>query len=274
MSTTPPVPKAANGADSTAALVDAANRPGRPHDDRPDNRLLRALPAAELALLQPHLERFELQVMEVLAEADAPLTHVYFPEHGVISVVRRLQDGTLIEAGTVGCEGVAGVGVLIGEAWSTSTLTGQIPGPALRLPFDTLHAQLPQLPVLRDLIARYALAMMDQTAQTIACNTLHSVDRRCVRWLLTAHDRVASDEFLLTHEVLSQMLGVRRAGVTEAAGALQRAGYITYSRGRVRVRDRAGLEAAACECYGIVQRHYARLLGHFGGPQTDAGAGA
>jgi CRP-like cAMP-binding protein len=225
------------------------------------NRLLRALPSDEHARLLPLLESVRVGTLEVLAEAGAPLTHTYFPETAIVSVVRRLRDGTSIEAGTVGCEGMAGLSVLLGDDWTPAALLGQVPGQCVRVPFDVLRDALPELPSLVELLRRFAFAFMDQLAQTVACNGLHSVERRCARWLLMAHDRVERDELELTQATLSQMLGVRRAGVTEAALALQCAGLIAYNRGHLTVLDRAGLEAAACECYAAVRANHARLLG-------------
>lgn len=225
------------------------------------NRLLRALPVGEYAWLLPQLEPFTLAPMQVLTDVGRPLSYVYFPETAVISVLRRMRDGTLIEAGAVGREGMAGLPALFGVAWSPSTIAGQVPGTCLRMSAAALCAALPELPALAGLLQRYALAFVDQIEQTIACNSLHSVEQRCTRWLLMAHDRVGGDEFHLTHEVLARMLAVRRAGVTGAALALQRAGLIAYSRGRVTILDRAGLEAVACECHAVTRAHAERLLG-------------
>jgi CRP-like cAMP-binding protein len=157
---------------------------------------------------------------------------------------------------------MVGLAVLLGDPWSPASVVAQVPGLCLRIPFHQLQALLPQLPSLAALLHRWALAFMDQLAQAIVCNGLHSVDRRCARWLVAAHDRVDGDTFLLTHEALANVLAVRRAGVTEAALALQRAGLIAYGRGRVTVVDRAGLEAAACECYGVGRANLERRLGH------------
>jgi CRP-like cAMP-binding protein len=225
------------------------------------NRLLSALPPAEWDVLRPHLRAEQLEVMQVLGEVGEPLRSVYFPETSIISVVRRMRDGTIVEAGTVGREGMAGVLVLADEPTLPATLLGEVPGRMLSIELAMLRELLPQLPTLVELQRRYLMTVLDQVGQTAACNTQHTVQQRCARWLLMTHDQVGSDELLLTHEVLSQMLAVRRAGVTEAAGALQQAGLISYRRGRITVLDRAGLEAAACECYAVVRAHYERLLG-------------
>jgi CRP-like cAMP-binding protein len=224
------------------------------------NRLLRELPACEYALLLPHLEAITLAPMQVLADMEQPQRYVYFPETAVIALMRRMRDGTPIEAGTVGREGMAGLSALIGVQWSPSTMMGELPGLCRRMSSPVLRQLLPELPAFTELLRRYALVFMDQLAQTIACNSLHSVEQRCTRWLLSAHDRVGGDEFILTHEMLAQMLAVRRAGVTVAMISLHRAGLVSYSRGRVTILDRAGLEAAACECHAITSEHAERLM--------------
>ena len=224
------------------------------------NYLLRALPAGELARLAPHLERRTFELFDTLAEADAHLEHVYFPEDAIISVVRPA-NGELVEAGTVGREGMAGFAVLFGTTLTASKLTIQHAGEVVVVPFAVLHGLLPELPALRELIGRYILTFLDQVGQAAACNARHSLDERCAKWMLTARDRVDGDSFTLTHAVLAQMLGVHRPGVTLAASKLQKAGLIRYVRGRIEILDHAGLEAAACECYGINRDHFERLLG-------------
>ena len=233
----------------------------------PRNEVLRALPADEYARLLPHLEPSAVATLDVLADAERPLAHAYFPETALISVLRRMRDGTLIEAYAVGRDGMIGIPPLLGDPGSPAgTVLGEVPGMCRRIALATLRALLPELPTLERLLQRRLLALLDEVQQAVACNSLHTVEERCARWLLKTHDRVGGDEFLLTHEVLAQMLAVRRAGVTVAAGALQKAGLITYHRGHVRVLDRAGLETAACECYATVRAHAARLLG----PATSA----
>ena len=224
------------------------------------NWVLRGLAPREYAALQPHLERVTLKTLEVLAEMGAPLRHAYFPQNSIISVVRPADD-TLVEAGTIGREGMAGISALLGAIWATSKLLCQVPGTCTRVPFDTLVAMLPELPDLRARLGRFTLTFIDQVGQTAACNVRHSVDQRCARWLLMTRDRVVGDTLLLTHEVLAQMLGVRRAGVTEAAGEMQRAGAIRYGRGKITVIDREILERLSCECYAINHAHLVRLLG-------------
>lgn len=223
------------------------------------NHLLRALPPGELARLLPHVERRHYDLFDVLAEADSDLELVYFPQDAIISVVRPA-NGELVEAGTVGREGMAGFAVLFDTTFSASKLTIQHAGEILTVPFATLHAMLPELPALRDLIGRYILTFLDQVGQAAACNARHSLDERCAKWMLAARDRVDGESFTLTHAVLAQMLGVHRPGVTLAASKLQKAGLIRYVRGRITILDHAGLEEASCECYAINRAHFDRLL--------------
>ena len=226
-----------------------------------DNRLLHSLPARERDRLSGELEPVTLAPMQVLAEAGHPLEHVYFPRTALISMLRRMRDGTTVEAGVVGREGVAGAGVAFGNTWSPESIVASVPGEALRVSAALFRELLPDLPAMRSLLDRYLLAFIDQLGQTIACNSLHSVEQRCSRWLLNAHDSAGGDEFHLTHDVLARMLGVRRAGVTVAALVLQREKLIDYSRGSVVVLDRGGLEAATCECYALMRTRIERLLG-------------
>jgi len=172
-----------------------------------------------------------------------------------------MEDGDSAEVGLVGPEGVTGLAVLHGGDRDSFEIIVQVPGTALRMDAAAFREELDRIPALRTILLRYALAHFEQVARTAACNGRHQIDQRLARWLLMAHDRVEGDEFPMTHEFLSMMLGVRRAGVTTAAGALQKAGFIQYERGRIEITDRPGLESAACECYGIARRAYDHLLG-------------
>jgi CRP-like cAMP-binding protein len=223
------------------------------------NHLLRALPPQEYGRLAPLATRRKFELLNVLVEADSELESVFFPEDAIISVVRPA-DGELVEAGTVGREGMAGFAVLFGMSMTASKLTIQHAGEIVVFPFAALQAALPELPVLRNLIGRYILTFVDQVGQAAACNARHSLDRRCAKWMLMARDRVDGDSFTLTHAVLAQMLGVHRPGVSLAASKLQKAGLIRYVRGRVTVLDNAGLEEASCECYAINRAHFQKLL--------------
>jgi CRP-like cAMP-binding protein len=244
--------------------------PAQPNaDGAVRNRLLCALPAEEYDQVLMRLEPWMLEPLQPLADWSAAIDHVYFPDTGIISILSRLDDGMLIENGTVGFEGMAGLPLVLGVDWTPSVILGQVRGMSHRMEAAAFRELLPTLPALGELLRRYAVAFLAQVSQSLACNSLHSVDQRCARWLLMTDDRVAGDEFLLTHEVLAQMLAVRRAGVSEAAAALQRAGLIRYSRGRVTVVDRAGLERTSCECYGIIRAQRDRLLGPIEGTRAS-----
>jgi CRP-like cAMP-binding protein len=226
------------------------------------NALLRALPADEYARLLPHMEPVELGHAQVLWRAEAPIHSVYFPRTAVGSLLTPLEGEKPVEAATVGREGFIGTPVVLGARTTAVEAIAQIPGTAARLDAARLAEWLRASDgTLFPLLLRYAQALQEQTAQSVACNRRHGIDERCARWLLMTQDRVSADQFPLTQEFLAFMLGVRRASVTVAAGMLQEAGLIRYSRGRIAVRDRAGLEAASCECYGVVKRKYAQLLG-------------
>ena len=225
------------------------------------NRLLTALPADDLARLWPRLEAVELPLRKVLHPPGEPIEAVYFPETGWVSMLAYLESGDAAEVGLVGHEGMIGLPVLLGADSSDLEAMVQCPGTALRMDAQAFREELERIPVLRTLLLRYALVQHEQVARTAACNGRHHTDQRLARWLLMAHDRAKGDEFPMTHEFLSMMLGVRRAGVTVAAGTLQKAGFIRYERGCIEVTDRPGLESVACECYGMVRRASDRLFG-------------
>jgi CRP-like cAMP-binding protein len=197
---------------------------------------------------------------ELAFDVDVPISHVYFPEDCVISIVGVMTDGSAVETASVGWEGMVGLPVFFGGESSPAQAFCQIPGETLRLDSGTLQREVARGSELRSILGRYAQAQFTQIAQTSACNRVHTMCQRCARWLLQTHDRVAGDDFPLTQRFLSQMLGVRRATVTEAARTLQHAGLITYVHGRVTVRDRRGLERASCECYAVIRREFERLL--------------
>jgi len=227
------------------------------------NRLIEALAVlapSDAAWVATQIEPVELDIGQLIAKAGEPFRHVYFPETAVLSIISRMADGTAVEVGTVGNEGMAGVGVFLGADVSVNETVAQIPGTAGRIESTRFVDGAATRPELRRLLNRYE-AYLTQVAQTAACNRLHGIEARCARWLLMTHDRVGEAErFPLTQEYLAIMLGVRRGGVSLAAGTLRDAGLIRYSRGAIRVVDRAGLETAACECYGIVRQHFDRLL--------------
>jgi CRP-like cAMP-binding protein len=225
------------------------------------NRILTGLSAREFQRLEPSLTPVALELKDRLLDRGETIGTVYFPETAVVSFLTRMDDGSMIEIATIGNEGLVGVPVFLGaqSMGARDFYQVQVPGRALAMETKTF-VEITGRDPFRGLILRYAQALFSQVTQQVACNGLHSVEERCSRWLLLTHDRVGSDEFLLTQEFLAQMLGVRRASVSVAAGILQKAGFIRYSRGRVTVLDREGLEQSSCECYGIIRAEFDRLL--------------
>jgi CRP-like cAMP-binding protein len=226
----------------------------------PKNRLLAALPEEERECFLSNLHPVSLALRQVLYEAGAPIEKVYFIEQGVASVLTNMANGSTIEVGMIGFEGIVGVAALLGRDASTQQVIVQVPGSALRMKAAECRAAFDQSPAVRVVTLRYLAALFDLASQTAACNRLHTIEQRCARWLLMAHDRLQSDVLPMTHEFLASMLGVRRAGVTETAGELQGSGLIRYHHGQVTIVDREGLEAAACECYRIDHDRFMRLL--------------
>jgi CRP-like cAMP-binding protein len=224
------------------------------------NRLLAALPRAELEQYFSGLRPVSLAQKEVLHEQGAPLAHVYFVEEGVVSVLTRMADGTAIEVGMIGIEGVVGTSVLLGSEVANHLAIVQVPGSALRMNAAACKAAFDESAAVRAVTMRFIDGLWDLSAQTAACNRLHTAEQRCARWLLMARDRLQGDIMPMTHEFLASMLGVRRAGVTETAGELQRSGLIRYHHGRLTIVDREGLEATACECYRNDHALFMRLL--------------
>jgi len=225
------------------------------------NRVLRLLPPRDYARLHPHLQRVQLGYRRSLYRANKKLDFVYFIENGVGSLVNTMANGDAAEVGTIGNEGVVGLPLLFGDDRAPTSVYVQVPGAGLRMKAAQFKKELARSASMRSVMLRYAHALFNQVAQSAACNHFHNLDQRCCRWLLMTHDRMHSDEFLLTQEFLAMMLGVQRTGVTAAAGALQRAGLIRYKRGNVTVLDRRGLMRRSCECYGISKREFDRLLG-------------
>lgn len=227
----------------------------------PGNRLLARLLPQEYQRLLPLLRLVPLEFKHILNEPRSHIAHVYFPNRGVVSAVTLMEDGTVIEVATVGNEGMVGLNAFLGDEESPNRQVVKVPGESLRMGADDLRAETSQDSPLRRLLVRYHTAFLMQLSQAVACNGLHQIQQRCCRWVLMTHDRVLSDEFPLTHEFLSHMLGVRRMSVTDVLKPLQDAGLIRTRRGRVTVLDRPGLEAAACECYRSVREAFDRLLG-------------
>jgi CRP-like cAMP-binding protein len=225
------------------------------------NGLLAALSSEDWTYLEPHLEAVELPFDQTVHAAGGPIDAALFVETGMVSLIVTLEDGDHIETGLVGPEGMIGLPLILGDSRALVDARVQMEGTALRIGAMPFQAALERSSTLRGRLLHYALAFQAQVTLTAACNARHSIEERLARWLLNAHDRAGSDEFPMTHEFLATMLGVRRPGVTVAAGILHRAGLIHYSRGRMHIADRSGLEAASCECYGIVRHEFTRLLG-------------
>jgi CRP-like cAMP-binding protein len=225
-----------------------------------DNQLLAALPEAELSRWMPYLEAVDLPLGKVLYESGSTLSHVYFPTTCIVSLLYVLEDGASAELAVVGHEGLVGVALFMGGGSTPSRGVVQSAGRGFRLPARILKEEFERAgPVLR-LLLRYTQALITQMAQTAVCNRHHSLDQQLCRWLLLSLDRLKGNELVMTQELIANMLGVRREGVTEGALKLQRAGLIHYVRGHITVLDRPGLEQRTCECYGVVKKEYDRLL--------------
>ncbi len=257
----------------------AADRPGRsaakapslpPKDEAarsvpeaPDphqNHLLAALPAADYDRLAPHLEPIPLRLGDVLYESGGHLRYVYFPTTSIISLLYVMEDGASAEIAVVGNEGILGISLFMGGETTPSRAVVQSAGHAYRLKAELLKSEFERFGPTMHLLLRYTQALITQMAQTAVCNRHHSVDQQLCRWLLLSLDRLSSNELSMTQELIANMLGVRREGVTEAAGRLQDAGLIEYRRGRITVLDRKAVEARSCECYQVVKAEFDRLL--------------
>jgi CRP-like cAMP-binding protein len=224
------------------------------------NHLLAALPLVEYERLVGDLELIPMPLGNVLYESGSQLGHVYFPTNCIVSLLYVMEDGASAEIAVVGNEGIIGVALFMGGETTPSRAVVQSAGHAYRLRGQLLKREFTRSGVMQHLLLRYTQALLTQMAQTAVCNRHHSVDQQLCRWLLLSLDRLPSNELTMTQELIANMLGVRREGVTEAAGKLQSAGLIHYSRGRITVVDRPGLEAQACECYKVVKKEFDRLL--------------
>jgi len=224
------------------------------------NHLLAALPPDEAERVCANLEWVPMLLGEVLSEPGIKMQYVYFPTTAIVSLLYVMEDGASAEIAVVGNEGVVGVSLFMGGETTTSRAVVQSAGHAYRLPGQRLKDAFYRAGPMQLLLLRYTQALLTQMAQTAVCNRHHSVDQQLCRWLLLSLDRLPSNQLVMTQELIANMLGVRREGVTEAAGKLQQAGLIHYSRGHISVLDRAGLEARVCECYDVVKRETDRLL--------------
>jgi CRP-like cAMP-binding protein len=225
-----------------------------------ENRLLAALTDADRAPWVSQLETVDLPLGEALYESGTKLTHVYFPSTSIVSLLYVLENGASAEIAVVGNEGMLGISCFMGGESTTSRAVVQSGGTALRLAASILMQEFNRAGPVMQLLLRYTQALITQMAQTAVCNRHHSLDRQLCRWLLLSLDRLQSNQLVMTQELIANMLGVRREGVTEAAGRLHRAGIINYQRGHITVLDRSQLERRTCECYAVVKKEYDRLL--------------
>jgi CRP-like cAMP-binding protein len=228
--------------------------------DPRQNRLLGALPDAEWDRWLPHLEAVEMPLGKVLYEPGVRLTHVYFPTTSIVSLLYVMEDGASAEIAVVGDDGLVGISLFMGGESTTNRAVVQSAGLGFRLKANLLMLEFNRAGPVLHLLLRYTQALITQMAQTAVCNRHHSLDQQLCRWLLLSLDRLPTNELIMTQELIANMLGVRREGVTEAAGNLDKAGLIRYRRGHITVLDRSGLEERTCECYAVVKREYDRLL--------------
>jgi len=235
--------------------------------DPTENQLLAALPETDRARLLPYLERVELPAGKVLHESGSRLSHVYFPTTAIVSILYLMEDGASSEIAVVGGEGMVGVALLMGAGSTKNRAVVQTSGEGFRLRANYILDEFNRGGATLRLLLRYTQALITQTAQIAACNRHHSLDQQLCRWLLLGLDRLRSNRIIATQELIANMLGVRREGVTVAAGRLESAGLIHHTRGRIEVVDRVGLEQRTCECYAVVRDEYSRLL-----PQAPSSA--
>ena len=234
------------------------------------NHLLAALPPAEFERLLPHLELVPMPLGEALYESGGKLQHVYFPTTSIVSLLYVLADGASAEIAVVGNEGILGISLFMGGETTPSQAIVQSAGYAYRLTGNRLKQEFNRHGELLHILLRYTQSLLTQMSQTAVCNRHHTLDQQLCRWLLLTLDRLQSNELVMTQDLVASALGVRRESVTEAAGKLQRAGFVRYRRGHISVLDRAGLETGACECYAVVKRESDRLEGPIRRPRPDA----
>jgi CRP-like cAMP-binding protein len=224
------------------------------------NHLLAVLPKEEFQRIEPQLELVSLPLGMVVSEAGAPISYVYFPTTSIVSLLYVMENGSSAEIAVAGNEGIVGIALFMGGETMPNRAVVQSEGQAYRMKGQALNLEFGRAKAFQHLLLRYTLALISQMAQTAVCNRHHSIDQQLCRWLLLSHDRLPSNELSMTQELIANMLGVRREGVTEAAGKLQEAGLIHYNRGRITVLDRVGLEKRVCECYQVVRNEFHRLL--------------
>jgi len=224
------------------------------------NQLLGALQPAAFSRIKTHLRPVTMKLGMVICEAGGILEHVYFPEGCVLSLLTVLENGSAIECANIGREGAFGLFSAMYSRVSFNQCIVQLEGPMLRCPIKPLHSEFQKSEHIRDLFVSYSETLLSQVMQTVACNSLHTVEERICRWLLMMHDRAEGESLTYTHEFLAHILGANRTSVTHAAQSLQNAGLISYRRGLMQVKDRAGLEKSSCECYAIVKTRFDAFL--------------
>jgi CRP-like cAMP-binding protein len=232
----------------------------RPTPHPRQNLLLAALPPEILERWLPQLQRFDLGLGDVLYEPGITMSHVHFPTNAIVSLLYVMENGASAEIAVVGKEGVVGIALFMGGNSTPSRAVVQSAGGGYRMPADAIYREFSSTPAVMHLMLRYTQALITQMAQTAVCNRHHALEQQLCRWLLLSLDAIDGDEVVMTQELIANMLGVRRGGVTEAALKLQEAGIIQYKRGRIDVLDRPGLQRMACECYAVVKKEYERLL--------------
>ena len=229
--------------------------------DPMENRLLARLSREEYARILPHLEHVSFSLGEVVYESGGQIGHIYFPTTSIVSLLYMMENGSSAEMGVAGNEGLVGIALFMGGNTMPNRAVVQSAGGAIRMKAQALQDEFKQGGMFQRLLLRYTQALLTQMSQTAVCNRLHTVEQQLCRWLLLSRDRLSTDELVMTQELIANMLGVRREGVTVAAGRLQEQGLISYVRGRILILDRRGLETAVCECYRVVKDEYDRLLG-------------
>jgi CRP-like cAMP-binding protein len=230
-------------------------------NNKPGNRLLAALPSKEYEELAQHLQHVSFSLGEVVYEFGGQLDYVFFPTTSIVSLLYTMENGSSAEVGLTGNDGVVGIALFMGGGTMPNRAVVQSGGFAIRMEARQLQSQFARGGKFQELLLRYTQALLTQISQTAVCNRLHSVEQQLCRWLLLSHDRIPGDDLIMTQELIGDMLGVRREGVTVAAGRLQDVGAIVYSRGHIKILDRTGLEEMVCECYEVVRREFDRLLG-------------
>jgi len=235
--------------------------PTVPEDVARRNHLLAGITADEMTRLRPHLQPVTLTLGKVIYESGEKLDYIYFPTTAIISLLYIMESGATAEIGVVGNDGLIGIAIFMGGDTTPNRAVVQSAGTALKMSAQVMKNEFTRGGAFHNQCLRYTQALITQISQTAVCNRLHSVDQQLCRWLLLSHDRLPSDRLIMTHDLIANMLGVRREGITHAAKRLQTAGYISYVRGDMTILNRKGLETNVCECYEVVRTEYERLLG-------------